>query len=220
MENYRLRNYINDVFGAAPQTTQTAELKEEIIQNLNEKYNDLIEEGKSEEAAFNLAVSGLGDVSELIASLQNNSYTAENTVEQTEERKKQSLLLAVAIGLYILCPLPLIILDEFGFDILGLCFLLIMIAAATGIIIFYKFNKPKSFVSGDTVVKEFKQWQIENDDKYSIYKSISSAVTAIGIALYFIISFQFGGWHITWIIFLIIPAVNNIIKAIFHLSAN
>ena len=45
-------------------------MKEEILQNLTEKYNDLLSDGKSEVAAYNIAVAGIGDISELIEELK------------------------------------------------------------------------------------------------------------------------------------------------------
>lgn len=45
------------------------ELKEEILQNLIDKYHDLLAEGKSPEAAFNISVASVGDVDELLSSL-------------------------------------------------------------------------------------------------------------------------------------------------------
>ena len=68
MEN-RLREYMDDLFGEIPPTKQAVELKEEILQNLIDKYHDLLAEGKSPEAAFNISVASVGDVDELMSGL-------------------------------------------------------------------------------------------------------------------------------------------------------
>ena len=60
--NEKLRHYIDDLFANAPSTVRAVELKEEMYQNLMDKYNDLINEGKSEESAYNIAVASIGDV--------------------------------------------------------------------------------------------------------------------------------------------------------------
>ena len=52
----KLRAFIDTLFEDAPAGKKAVELKEEMLQNLNDKYNDLLSEGKSEEAAYNLAV--------------------------------------------------------------------------------------------------------------------------------------------------------------------
>ena len=67
-------------------------------------------------------------------------------------------------------------------------------------------------------MNEFKEWKNNQDDKKRVRKSINSALWAIITVLYFLISFSTGAWYITWIIFLIGVAVENIIKAIFELK--
>ena len=56
----KLREYIESLFKDAPDTVKTVELKEEMLQNLYEKYNDLLADARSEQAAFTIAVSGEG----------------------------------------------------------------------------------------------------------------------------------------------------------------
>ena len=55
----KLKTYIDYLFAGAPQTAATAETKAEILQNTLDKYDDLIAEGKTPEAAYSLAVSGI-----------------------------------------------------------------------------------------------------------------------------------------------------------------
>ena len=62
----QLQAYIQSLFRGAALTIQNAELKEEIMQNTLEHFDDLLAEGKSEQEAYDLAVSGIGDVSQLI----------------------------------------------------------------------------------------------------------------------------------------------------------
>lgn len=214
MENKRFRDYIYASFSNAPQTKQAVELKEEIIQNLNDKYFDLMNQGKSEEAAYNIAISSIGDLSELIASLQQGTAQGEKIPnEQMEKEKKQSaLILSAAIMMYILCVVPVLIFE----NVFGIIAMFVLIAAATGMLIYNNAVKPKSF-GNESVVEEFKQFQAQNSDKFALYKSLSSAVTAIGVVLYFVISFTTGAWYITWVIFLIIPAVRQILKALFQI---
>ena len=40
------------------------------MQNLYDKYDDLLREGKTEEAAYNIAVAGVGDISPLLEELE------------------------------------------------------------------------------------------------------------------------------------------------------
>lgn len=50
MEN-KLRAYMDHLFQDVPNTKKAVEVKEEILQNIVDKYHDLVAEGKSEEAA-------------------------------------------------------------------------------------------------------------------------------------------------------------------------
>ena len=52
----------------------------------------------------------------------------------------------------------------------------------------------------------------------SLKKSINSMIWAIGLALYFIISFATMAWYITWLIFPITGAVQGLVRAILDLK--
>ena len=56
----------------------------------------------------------------------------------------------------------------------------------------------------------------EKQDK--IVKQINDIIDGIGVVLYFIISFTTMAWYITWVIFIIIGMVNQIVKLIFTLK--
>ena len=49
---------MDHLFREVPPTKKSVELKEEILQNLVDKYHDLINEGKNEEAAYAQTVQG------------------------------------------------------------------------------------------------------------------------------------------------------------------
>lgn len=51
-----------------------------------------------------------------------------------------------------------------------------------------------------------------------IIKQINDIIGAIGTAIYFIVSFITMAWHLTWIIFIIIGLVEEIVKLIFMLK--
>ena len=102
--NEKLREHIEELFKNAPQTCQAVEIKEEILQNTIDRYNDLKAEGKSDEAAYNIAIAGIGDVDHLIDSIiapvASSGYSRE---EIRKNQNKRTLLLAIAVALYILC---------------------------------------------------------------------------------------------------------------------
>ena len=62
----KLTEYVDALFRSAALTVRNAELKEEIMQNTLEKYDDLIADGKAPDEAYRAAVDGIGDISGLI----------------------------------------------------------------------------------------------------------------------------------------------------------
>ena len=213
-----LRNFLDSLFAEAPSIRQTVELKEEMLQNLCEKYDDLIAEGKSEQAAYNIVVSGVGDVSQLIEELKLHAQKQQEVESnmQPEElekvRKRSALFVSIAVALYIACVVPMLILENTA----GIVFMFLMVAAATGLLIYNNMTNPLK-QQQDTLVGNFKQWTEESSQKKQVFKAISSALWAITVVIYILISFTTFMWHITWVIFLIAAAINSIIKAVFDL---
>lgn len=57
--------YVEGLFSDAALTIRNAEVQQEILQHTLDRYDDLIAAGKSEQEAYDEAVGGIGDVSEL-----------------------------------------------------------------------------------------------------------------------------------------------------------
>ncbi|HAN21732.1 MAG: hypothetical protein A2Y15_00485 [Clostridiales bacterium GWF2_36_10] len=211
--NEKLRAYIENLFQHAPKNKKTVELKEEMLQNLIDKYSDLITEGKSEDSAFNIAVASVGDINALIEELNKNNRVVALEAEE-KQRQKSAKLVAVSIALYILCVIPVIIIqNEFG-----VVLMFIFAALATGLLIYNGMTKPKYYKLDDTLVEEFKEWKTTNSKNNGLFKAVSSALWLFTVAIYMSISFITGAWYITWIIFLIAGAIESIIKAIFDIK--
>ena len=124
--NERLRKYIDNLFIEAPETKKTVELKEEILQNITDKYFDLLAEGKTEEAAYNIAIASIGDVNELIENLKKGTNNISNYSEEVLEavRRKSALITAISVALYILSPILIITTG----DLIGVVLFLFLIA--------------------------------------------------------------------------------------------
>lgn len=212
--NYKLREYINTLFQDAPPTKKTVEMKEEILQNLTDKYNDLIAEGKSEEAAYNIAVASVGDLSHLMGELKGQpQYTEEQTKEMEEYKKRKAIITSSAVALYILCAVPLMTFSGSA----GFMITMIMIAAATGMLIYNNMTRPHYMKADDSMAEEFRAWREVSSDKRSVYRSLSLALWALTLVLYFLLSFTYGHWHVTWLLFPFAGAMNAILKAVFDL---
>lgn len=64
-----IQEYINHIFSTLPQTTEIERVKEEILSNMEEKYEELKKEGKSENEAIGIVISEFGNIDELIEEL-------------------------------------------------------------------------------------------------------------------------------------------------------
>ena len=193
----QLVQYVSLLFAGAENCEDT---KQEILQNPLDRYDDLIAEGKSPEAAYRLAITGIGDVGEILGRNDTVLTAVPEAQKDTgRDTPTKKLLRAIAVGLYILCPLPLFVLGEMGMNTFGLCGTLCFVAVATVLIIL-----------GSKKSDDGSRQEEEDDDepKSELGKSISGLIWAIGLAVYLIVSFLTMAWHITWVIFPILGAVN------------
>jgi len=215
----KIRKYLDDLFADTASTRKAVELKEEMIQNLTDKYHDLTKNGKTEEAAYNITIAGIGDISALLADLEKDMTNTEPTKYEVEaSRQKSAMLTAIAVMMYILCTLPLIMMSMAGFTYaaqVGLPIFFLMIAGATGLLIYNSMTKPKTVNNPDTMVEEFREWQSDEKDRKTLRKAISSALWSITVALYLIISFMTYAWSISWIIFILAGVVESLINIFF-----
>lgn len=215
-----IRDHMESLFADAPKSRRTYELMEEMIRNLTDKYNDLVAAGKQPDTAYEMTIASIGDVSELIADLEESFMR--DPIEEQNARKRSALATSISIMLYILCPLPLIIsaMVRGGNVLVGLILLFVMVAAATGILIYNGMTKPKYVRADDTMVEEFKEWQSARETEKIARRQISGALWSITAVLYFVISFVFSIWHVSWVIFIIAIAAEQIINAYLSIRKN
>lgn len=213
----KLRARIEGLFENAPKTRRANDLKEELVANLTDKYKDLIAAGKTEEEAVNIVIAGIGDVDELIRGLKEQDVLSYEQIQK--ERQKTALILSISIGMYIMSVVVLILFSEvIGInDTIAVCLMLTIDAAATSLIVYHFVSRPKYLKADDTMVEEFKEWKSANTEKNKILQSVKSIVWTIIVALYLIISFAFGIWAYSWIIFIIGAAIEKIITLSFQL---
>ena len=95
-----------------------------------------------------------------------------------------------------------------------------MVALGVGLLIYTAKTKPQYLKKEDTIVEAFfKAWQADGEgERKNLMKSLSSALWTLTLAVYFILSFSTHAWHITWVIFLIATAAEQLLKACFDLK--
>lgn len=184
------------------------DIKQEILQNTLDRYDDLIAEGKVPEAAYRLAITGIGDINEILgtkapAALEKTNIVQPAVTLADNDTPTKKILRAIGVALYIICAIPVIILSEFGMDVIGVCGTLAIVAVATVLMIL------GSRKTRQDIEKERAEEEAEAN-KSPLAKSISGLIWAIGIAAYFLVSFRTGAWHITWVIFPILGALDKL----------
>lgn len=210
----QLIQYVSLLFAG---TENCEDIRQEILQNTLDRYDDLVAQGKSPESAYRQAISGIGDISEILSGEQTFSASPRtNEPEPEADTPTKKLLRTIAIALYILCAAPLIILSEFGMDNLGLCCTLAVVAVATVLILLGKKNCPREDTQEHTASAQAKE--TSESPRQELRKNIKSLIWAIGLAAYFIVSFSTGAWYVTWVIFPIIGAVQGLVIACLDLT--
>jgi len=211
----KIRAYITRAFDNVPRTKKSMEMQEELISNLVEKFNDQLKLGKSEEEAYTIVIAGIGDLSELTEGMRERHVLSGPT---PTERKRTALLISIAVMTYILSPIVLIVFAEnLHQEVLGLGLMLVMIAIATGFIVYNQASKPKYIREEETMIEEFKEWKSARQKNKQVYEAFSSAFWLIVVAIYLYTSFTYMNWSYSWIIFIIAAAVQNIIKAMLEM---
>ena len=154
-----IKNYLDNIFSSLPKSAEVIKMKEELLSNMEDKYNELKESGKTENEAIGVVISEFGNIDELVKELGINTTTREVeniptiTMEEAEnymnDKIKYGKVIAIGVVLCILAPVILmfthsLILDGvFGTNIatetlegLSVIPLFIFIAIAVGLFIY------------------------------------------------------------------------------------
>jgi VIT1/CCC1 family predicted Fe2+/Mn2+ transporter len=74
----QIKSYVDAMFEKLPNTKAVAEMKQNILDNMQERYNELLSEGKSENEALGSVISQFGNIEEV-----KHELGIEDTVQQT-----------------------------------------------------------------------------------------------------------------------------------------
>ena len=220
----RLKDYVEMIFADAPDCAKAKELKEEMYANVADKYDDLISEGKSPSAAYNICVASVGDISELIDSLKREqsefaafdyaeeseprSYTAAEMKEIEEYQRKSGIMTAISVALYILCWVPTVILSPIfeymgaGSDLgetVGVVVMMVLIAVATSLMILKSYIRPV-FMKGDENDESKKEKKTEAKTKVKVEKHKNPIMKAISSCI----------WGVAFISFILLGTLGGL----------
>lgn len=146
--------YLDNLFAAYPVTEETRRAKGELLINMEDKYNELLSQGKSKNEAVGMVIAQFGNIEELMDSLNVRKSAAaqavgdedelplaqDSEVEEFIQASRQCAgRTALGVGLCIASPALLIYLATIGATAMsalaGIGALLLMVAAAVGLFI-------------------------------------------------------------------------------------
>jgi len=148
-----IRNYLETMFANLPNTEAVRRAKRELLQMMEDKYNELRAEGRSENDAVGTVISEFGNLEELAddLGLEEEVRTGYELMETSPRRQvsmdeakdylrfaaTRALLLGLAIALCILCVTGPIVGSLGGAlgEKIGVAIMFVMITAAVGIFI-------------------------------------------------------------------------------------
>ena len=206
----QLAKYVDLLFAGNP---GSEDMKQEILQNTLDKYDDYIAQGKSAEAAYRLAISGIGDISEILG--DHTAAAPSPTPAQTDYRGRpvtpmwKKILRAIAVFLFIVSLIPLFVLSDVGNGTLGLVGMFAIAAVGVALLI---------IAGGSDHVEKEEEKSEDRSPEGQLKKAIGNVITVAGLLTYFAISFKSGAWHITWLVFPIMAAVRGLADAIVDLK--
>ena len=218
--NNKIKNYVDVLFSDIPRGKRANELKEELLSNMSERFDDYIAQGKTENQAYSLVISNLGDIDEMLDSVRPN---AEFLQQAASFRTRNARNTAIGVSLYIVSVVFLIgfgglgtiLGDEDLYGIIGLLIMLLIAASATALIVYTHMSTPTEFKDYDEQSKRDAELYKGRDGR--VFKSILSAYWSLVTLIYLGVSFLTLRWDITWLIWVLAGVFQEIMKTIFEM---
>lgn len=147
---------------------------------------------------------------EVSVSKNEENIHIEDTISQQNYHRKKALFTTVAVMLYILSVVVIIFFSTvLRSPIVGICVFFLVIAIATGLLIYIEMMKP--FLNEQTRKKV-----LTGEDR--LYKQITSVLALLVLAIYLVVSILTMAWGITWILWIVYALLTEIIKLSFSLK--
>lgn len=177
--------YLDNMFASLPRTRQMLSLKEEMLATMEEKYQELKQEGKTENEAVGIVISEFGNIDELLAELNIPLHaegaslpvvTEEEALGFMKVKKTSGLLIGTGVfmclaGVALLVLISTLVdnnrtgwpLSEQAGHMVGLAALFALLVPAIGIFIYtgMKLEKYKR-LQGDFVISTSLKVMVEN----------------------------------------------------------
>lgn len=137
-----IKNYLESMFANLPNTPEVLRAKNELLSMMEDKFTELISEGKPQNEAVGIVISEFGNLEELAESLgienvvggndtdQRRLVTNEEAMNYIYDASQNRMLIGFGVMLIIFSPIFPIILND-----IGAAFLFIVVSAGVGLIV-------------------------------------------------------------------------------------
>ncbi len=146
-----IKNYLESMFANLPNTPDVLRAKSELLSMMEDKYSELISEGKTENEAIGIVISEFGNLDELADSLgianaikvvetnERRQVTMTESREYVYESMRHYFIVGLSVLLFIVSPVGTILCSGFHSDFLeaiAVVALLLLVAVGVGLIVF------------------------------------------------------------------------------------
>lgn len=117
-----IKNYLESIFSALPKTEEVNRLKTDLLANMEDKYYELKNEGKSENEAIGIVISEFGNIDEIISEMGINVNPSEENnlpvvaLEQAKEyieiKNNTSRIIGIGVSIILLGVALLVFLTQ------------------------------------------------------------------------------------------------------------
>ena len=191
-----IKNYLESMFRNLPNTDEVLRAKNELLQMMEDKYAELIREGKTENEAVAKVIAEFGNLDEVAATLGikevigekkervRRNVTLEEIKDYISEKISSILVRAIGVALFILCPVPAIFFGDI-IDVLwlGPALLFVFIAVGVALCIIGRNNLEQwRFIKSEpcSISPSTADYIVEEKRKF---QSVYTALFCTGIAL-------------------------------------
>ena len=205
--------YVEGLFEGIPETPEVVQLREEILQNTLDRFDEECAKGASEAVAYNVAVLGIGDPDELLAAYRK---------PKKEKKVSRRVMVAIAIALYILCVVPPIIADALGApDGVGASLMFLFVAVATALLIISGGKRREEEKAAEPAaqpqetVKAAEPCGSETQPRvWRVLRAVFTPIYWVAASLYCVHLGIAGYWHVCWIVFVFAAAIGDVVTGI------
>lgn len=225
-----IRNYVEALFAALPKTQDIVQMKLDMLDNLAERYQALLEEGKNEAEATGIVIAAIGTADELRAGLglpqdaqagaaPNDKPALDPAIiaEYREYQDHKHGMIAVAVALFICSPIMYQLFKGLG-NVMGQVAMFAFIAMGVALCIFSDrrddYYKQLFGLSGNSAaLSEFLEEESGPSGKRltSLVSTILFPITAL---IYLCLGFFFDLWHPGWLVFVASACAVAVISAV------